>query len=124
MLLASLKFPSPALFYALILVLGSLGQPWPFVPVTVRLHLLLRGQEPAALPSVPSFRPDHSATFQRGSMGLRRMSPPRPHAHIISQVASSLQHLQCRLFANSRTPLYWVPNPSDTQGKEVAGLQK
>lgn len=57
------------------------------------------------LPSVTAFMPGHSATFQRVSMGQGRMGPQHPHEHIISQVASSLKHLQCMLFANSRTPL-------------------
>lgn len=37
--------------------------------------------------------------------GPGRMGPGRPREHIISQVASSLKHLQRTLFANSRTPL-------------------
>lgn len=57
--------------------------------------------------------------------GLGRMGPRHPHEHIISQVASSLKHLQCTLFANSRTPLSTgLLIPPTQRGRRSRGCER
>lgn len=107
---------------ALICVLGHLGLPWPFVPVTVRLHLLLRGQEPLrALQSHFSgaaIQPPFTASqwALEGGLGLA----------VVRNLPGSLLLEAPPVAGYSQTAdttLYWVPNPSDTQGKS-RGLWK